>query len=320
MLSKEQYARASGLRALAENGAQVLGPFLAGLLMMWQGLSVVMLVDMATVVVALFTLQHVRTPQTPAKAGDRSQSRHFWQEVGFGFRYVYQRPGLAGMTLLFTGMNFIATLTYFSILSTMILARSDGNEFVLASVQAMLGAAGALGAVVMSLWGGPRRRIHGVLASAALSFLLGDLLLGVGRSLPVWLAGAFFGLVFVPIIGGSNDAIWQRKVAPALQGRVFTAKNMVGQALVPLGYVLGGLLADRWFEPAMTPGGALAEQFGWLVGTGPGAGMALMFVCTALMGVALSLAGYAFRAVREVEEDLADFSLPHGAAASSQPA
>lgn len=320
LLPKEQYGRASGLRAMAENGAQVLAPFLAGVLMMWQGLTLVMLVDMATVVVALLTLWRVRTPQTPAGAGDAALPGRFWQEVGFGFRYLWQRPGLAGMTLIFTAMNFIATLTYFSILSTMILARSDGDEFALAGVQAMLGAAGVLGAIAMSIWGGPRRRIHGVLIGAALSFLLGDMMLGVGRSLPVWLAGAFFAVFFIPIIGGSNDAIWQRKVAPAYQGRVFAVKNMVGQALVPLGYVLAGLLADRWFEPAMTPGGALAGQFAWLVGTGPGAGMALMFVCTSIIGVVVCLSGYAFRAIRDVEEDLAGNSMPSSVAISSQPA
>ena len=69
---------------------------------------------------------------------------------------------------------------------------------------------------------------------------------------------------------------------------------------MPLGYLLGGVLADGWFEPAMMAGGSLAPVCGWLVGGGPGAGMAVMFLLTAVAGTAMSLAGYLFPTVRNV--------------------
>lgn len=72
---------------------------------------------------------------------------------------------------------------------------------------------------------------------------------------------------------------------------------------MPLGYLLAGGLADRVFEPAMAAGGNLAGVFGALVGTGPGAGMGLMFVCTCVLGLATSLSGFLIPAVRRVEED-----------------
>jgi len=109
-----------------------------------------------------------------------------------------------------------------------------------------------------------------------------------------------------PFIGSSNDAIWQAKVDPRLQGRVFAAKAMWGQLLAPAGYLLGGLLADRWFEPAMLPGGMLADSLGWLVGTGPGAGIALMFLGTSILGGVMCFACYLFPAVRNVEDELPD--------------
>jgi hypothetical protein len=72
---------------------------------------------------------------------------------------------------------------------------------------------------------------------------------------------------------------------------------------MPLGYLLAGFLADRVFEPAMAVGGSLAGVFGFLVGTGPGAGMGLMFVCTCVLGLLTSLSGFLVPAVRRVEED-----------------
>jgi hypothetical protein len=63
----------------------------------------------------------------------------------------------------------------------------------------------------------------------------------------------------------------------------------------------------------MASGGTLLF-LGWLVGTGPGAGIALMFICTGVFGMLMSLSGYLFRAVRQVEDDLPDHdALPQSA-------
>ena len=56
----------------------------------------------------------------------------------------------------------------------------------------------------------------------------------------------------------------------------------------------------------MMPGGLLADSFGFMVGTGPGAGIRLIFVLTGLLSVLIGMAGYAFPAVREIEERLPD--------------
>ncbi len=71
----------------------------------------------------------------------------------------------------------------------------------------------------------------------------------------------------------SDLAIWQSKVPPSLQERVFSIRSAVRMSTMPLGYVLGGVLADGWFEPAMMAGGSLTGS-------------------TAVAGTAMSLAGY----------------------------
>jgi hypothetical protein len=59
----------------------------------------------------------------------------------------------------------------------------------------------------------------------------------------------------------------------------------------------------------MMPEGAWANLFGGLVGTGPGAGMALMFVVSGILGVMVGLGGYLFPAVRDVETILPDHQM-----------
>lgn len=109
-----------------------------------------------------------------------------------------------------------------------------------------------------------------------------------------------------PILLGCRQAIWQLNFDPVAQGRVFSVDSMLRLALNPLGYLLAGYRADFLLEPAMRPDGALADVFGPLVGTGPGAGMAVMFIDTATLGGLMSLAAYLFPAARNIESTLPD--------------
>jgi predicted MFS family arabinose efflux permease len=241
----------------------------------------------------------------------------WWQETRAGLRYITDRAGLAGLMLIFMGIHFFAALAYFSILPAMILARTGNDELALATVQSALGIGGVVGGLLLSLWGGPRRLIHAIFTGTALSYLLGDFVFAIGRSLEAWVIAAFSAAVFIPFISGANRAIWQAKVAPDMQGRVFSIQWMLQSLALALGYLAAGPLADRLFEPAMQPGGALAGVFGGLVGTGPGAGMALIFVCTATCGALISLSGYFIPALRNVENDLPDYDLtPAGSTAA----
>ncbi|MCA9971486.1 MAG: MFS transporter [Anaerolineales bacterium] len=305
LVPKAHYGRISGLRSVASAASDIAAPFLAGFLLPHINLAGILWIDVATFLIAVGSLALVRFPrlaQPPEEALTPA-----WRQMHTGLRYIAARRGLLGLLLVYVGINLFAALTYFAILPPMILARSGGDELALGSVQGALGAGALLGGIAMSLWGGPRRKIHGALGFTAVSFLFGDLLFAVGRSLPVWLAAAVISAFFIPLLVGSYRAIWQLKVPPALQGRVFAVQGALQTATMPLGYLLAGPLADRLFEPAMQPGGAWADALGWLVGTGPGAGMGLMFVGTAVCGCLMSLTGYLVPDVRLVEDRLDDF-------------
>ncbi|MDX1992140.1 MAG: MFS transporter [bacterium] len=312
LVPKNQLGRVSGMRSLAYTSAQVLAPALAGVVLALFDLPGVLLIDLLTFGAALGTLALVRIPR-PEKSseGDQNSQESFWRQMTFGFHYITARPGLLGLLVIYMGINFAAALTYYGVMDAMVLSRTVGTDpqktLALASVKSALGAAGVVGGLLLTAWGGPKRRTHGVLAFAAFSFLFGDFIMGIGRTPAAWVFAALVSAFFVPFIVGCDRAIWHSKVAPDVQGRVFGVKFMFQQAVMPLGYLLAGPLADRLFEPALMPGGALEPTFGWLVGSGAGAGMGLMFVCTAFLGCVLSAAGYLFAAVRNVERDLPDY-------------
>jgi hypothetical protein len=171
----------------------------------------------------------------------------------------------------------------------------------------MLGGAGIVGALIISFWGLPKRRIHAVFGLTAISFLFGDAIFAIGQSLAAWLLAAAVASFFIPFISGGDRTIWQTKVPPAVQGRVFAISGMFRNGIKPLGYLLAGPLADRIIGPAMLPDGILVPYLGWLVGVGPGAGIGVMFLGTAFFGAIISASGYLFHATREVESVLPDY-------------
>ncbi|MDQ2692534.1 MAG: hypothetical protein M3Y68_10915, partial [Chloroflexota bacterium] len=111
---------------------------------------------------------------------------------------------------------------------------------------------------------------------------------------------------FIAVCNSSNQAIWQAKTPVEVQGRVFAARRFTGQLTIPLGALIAGPLSDRLFEPAMNANGNLALVFGGLVGTGPGAGMSLLILLAAIIGMIVPAISYAVSAFRNLEDIIPD--------------
>ncbi len=305
MIPKEQYARASGLQSLSQYGAKIGAPIIAGILISIIGISGILLIDIVTFLFAVTTLMFIHVPNPAQTAQAKASRGTFLQEAAVGFRYIFARPGLLGLLLVRSSFSMAESLGY-PLIVPMILARTGNNEIILGTVQSVLGIGGVIGAVLLTIWGGPRRKVYGVLICVTLTGLLGDALMGIGQSLPVWIIAAVFLEIFIPVFFGSYQAIWQSKIEPQIQGRVFAARDLMDIIAQPVSTIFTGLLADKVLEPALMPNGSLAPILGGLVGTGPGAGMGLLLVIAGLLSVVAGLAGFAFPSVREVELRLPD--------------
>ena len=299
LVPKKHLGRANGLVQMGQAIGTLVAPVLAGVLVASTGLWGVLLADGATFIVAVTTLALVRIPRPVATP---SRATHVWAEVVEGWQWLRARSGLFGFLLVAACVNFL--LGFMSVLYIP-LYLSFTNEVVLGTAMSVLGVGMLVGSVAMGLWGGPKRRIRGIMAGIGLGGLL-VATMGLDDSVFLVTGAGFWLMATVAIVNGTSQALWQVKVPPELQGRAFSVRRMLAQMAIPIAYLSAGPLADGVFEPLLAVGGGLAGSVGAAIGTGPGRGIGFMFVLMGLGTVILAAVAYAKPSIRNLEVELPD--------------
>jgi MFS family permease len=300
MVPLRHIGRASGMMQLGPGAAQALSPILAATLMGSIGFSGVVLIDFFTFLFALSMLAVVRVPTLSSSKGGIRQK--VWKEAAAGWSYLRARPGLTGLLIFFVFVNITLSFSQ-ALLTPMILGFADTK--VLATIMTT-GAAGFLvGGVLISAWGGPKKKVHGLFVCALL-YGIGLSLTGLRPSARLVTAGLFLAALQIPLMNGCSQAIWQRKTALDMQGRVFGTRIMIAWLSNPLVYFVAGALADHVLEPLLEAHGPLAQSWLSAVGTGRGRGIALFLILNGGLMLAGAISCCFNRHFWHVEDDLPD--------------
>jgi MFS transporter, DHA3 family, macrolide efflux protein len=304
LVPKKSLTRANGLIQLGQALEMVLAPVLAGLLFIAIGLRGIILLDFVTYFVALIALIIVRIPQPVSDVKQvAGRTAKLWEDIRFGWQYLFARSGLFVLLVYFSMVNFLLN---FSVVLMGPLILSRHSPAVFGSIQTVWGLGMLVGSIVMSSWKGPTRRVPAMIGFIAL-VSLGLAVAGL-RPNPVVIAGGmFFAMIFIPLASGLSQTVFQTKVAPEVQGRVFSMRSMISRAMMPLAFLTAGPLANYIFEPLMQADGGLASTvIGTILQTGPGRGVGLMFVLSGIAGIIVSWLIYQNPRVRRLEDEIPD--------------
>lgn len=299
IVPKEKLANVSGMNSFSGNLTMVLTPVLAAFLYAFAGLKLILIFDLGSFVLAFMVLLLVIA--IPEEKGENKKRKSVFEGCREGFVFLDRNRGLLIIVLTMALLNFFSRLTYENILSPMVLARSGNDSMALGTVNAMMGIGGILGGIIVSTGKFSKNHVRMIYASALLSFLLGDVCMGLGRNVFFWSVAGIAASLPIPFINAGQNVILYSKVPDEMQGRVFAVRNAIQYSTIPIGILLGGFLADYVFEPFMLSDHAAAEVLHMLVGSGKGSGMAVMFLCTGILGSLFSYLSYGRKEMEELK-------------------
>ncbi|HEX4420530.1 MAG TPA: MFS transporter [Kofleriaceae bacterium] len=296
----DRLSRANGLMFTGETASSVLAPLLAGTLMVAIGLPGILIVDAVSFFVFLAILLIIRIPRIMPPARDRKPS--LTGDIAEGWAFVYRRPGLVGLLGFSALSNFLFGIV--EVLFTPLVL--GAGSVALLGWSSTIAASGMLaGGLLMSAWAGPKRRVRFFFAMVAVQGVLA-IAVGISPIIPLIMAGAAGYMFVFPLLGSTQQALWQTRVPHHMQGRISAVRNTVSTAATPLAFALAGPLADRVFRPLLVAGGGLdGTLVGRVLGTGPDRGIGLLFVVMGLLSITAAALAYLHPRIRHVEQELA---------------
>jgi len=246
MVPDKHLARVAGANQTLQGLLNIIAPPLGALLIELYATQNVLLVDIATAALAIPPLLFIAIPQ-PAKKPQGTEgntSSSFTREFKEGFSYVWKWKGMLGIIILAMLLNFllIPAASFMPLMVTKIFNKGAAE---LGWIQSLFGVGIIAGGILLSTWGGFKRRII-TSFSGILGIGTGILLMGfIPENMFYLLFVAYFFVGFTQVFAnGPLMAIMQSTVTPDMQGRVFSLLGTGAAAMMPLSLLVAGPISD----------------------------------------------------------------------------
>ena len=166
-------------------------------------------------------------------------------DVRAGVRYVAGWPGLVGVIVIATVINFMVSPIN-ALMPLLVTRHFGGGALQLGWTDSAFGIGVVAGGLFLGVWGGFKRQVKTALLGCV-GFGAGILLVGLAPEKAFWLAlvGMALSGFMNPLTNGPFFAILQKKVAPDMQGRVLALVMSLAMAMTPLSMILAGPVSDR---------------------------------------------------------------------------
>jgi surfactin synthase thioesterase subunit len=298
LVPKQFLGHANGLVQTADGTARLIAPLAGAALLAAFGIEWILLLELATIVVSVAVVVAVRFPRTMA----HQRREPLLAEIVAGLRYSVGNRSFRAMLGLFAVVNvFMSPL--------ILLVQPLALSFTTLATAGWISFAGGLGAatggLMLTVWGGPRRRRMRAVLLFILLFAVFAVFTG-WRASPYPVAVGVFGILFsLSVTNGIYMTMIQVKVPQRFHGRVLAANQMIAWSSMPVAFLLVAPGASHLLNPMLEPGGLLTSTAGVLIGVGPGRGIGLTYI---LCGLAIAVV--ALRALRHPRLSRFDEEVP----------
>jgi Bacterial protein of unknown function (DUF894). len=306
IVPQKYYLRIGGLQSISSSVVGIITPALATTLMTFVGINMIFIIDIGTFLFAFVSLLYfIEIPDHFCKTISIEHKKSYLQDCKEGFIFLKNHRAILQLILFFTVINLFAFIGGGGITSTvtaMILTRIPDGQVVLGAFSTAVAIGTLVGGVIVTFMKPSKNKIVVIFISCGVSFLFCDLSLGLSRNPAVWIVFNFLGNLPLSLLNANMMFIMRTTIPIEMQGRVFSARDTMQYCTLPLGYLLGGILADYIFEPFMSGNSVMKHVFMPIVGDGDGSGIALMFIFTGITGTIISLFGLMNKEIRAIDE------------------
>lgn len=285
LIPKEYYQKTSGMRSFSQSLNSILTPIIATAIFSFSGIEMVIAADLITFVIAFFSLLlFIKLPE--AQKVDK-KSETLLSSARAGLKWLKNNPLILNLILFLSCINLVAS-TYDAALPAMLLSKSSGGETVLGAVNTCVGLAALVGSIIVTVLPAPKNRVRVICIALLISMSTENFMLALSDSPVIWCMGAILGWLPIPLMNANMDVIFRSEIPLDMQGRVFSCRNTLQFFTIPVGFLLGGILVDKVFEPFMLrqSGNSISAL---LFGSEKGSGAAMLFFVMGAIGTAICL-------------------------------
>jgi MFS family permease len=303
LLTKEQFAKASGLVQTAGSAKFLLSPLIAGLLLTITDIRTILIIDISTIAVTLPITMFVKNQIVSNRIASPKTGRGkqgFFSELAEGWRTISANQGLLWMIILISTVTFYVGFLQ-TLFTPMMLAISDVKT--LGIVESVSAAGMLAGGLVLGIFTVTRKYVTQLVAGLVFAGLF-IALFGVTVNIFVIAVCGFLFFMSLPFANTSAEVLIRANIPGEKQGRAWGLIGALSQFGYAAAYAVSGVLADQVFNPLLRKNGALASSIGRIIGIGEGRGLALMLVVSGALLVVSAIIMGKIPSIRALEEAL----------------
>ena len=276
LVDESAFSKASGLMQLAESSRFLISPVIAGFLILTFPIEKILIIDIATFLIAVAAVFAVKKKIINTKA---SHEENIFEGIKAGFRYIFAKKDLVWLLSLTTLITFAVGFLQ-SLMGPMILAFTDARMLGLTQ------SVSVSGMIVSSLFIGLFSRTNKLVRILSYSLAFTGLfyaLFGTSTNIIFITITGFLFFSTLPFVNTSLDVLIRKNVDNEVQARVWSIVSLVSQLGMVIAFAMAGFLADKIFNPMLMPDGPLASTAGKIIGTGTGRGIGFMFIIAGIL-------------------------------------
>ena len=292
MVPEKHLSRVAGMNQTLRGLCSIAMPPLGALLLSLMPMGGILLIDVATAAIAIVPLLFFTIPHPVRDTLQPLSVRLVLEDMRDGLRYLAKLPAILTVMIVSVLMNITLTPA-FSLTPLLITQHHGGGAMQIAWFETAAGLGMLAGGLLLSAWGGFKRRMMTMLFGL-LGLGLGCLVIGFApaTALIVSLVGAIIIGIALPIVDGPYIAMLQAMIAPNMQGRIFSLASAVSKLATPIGLAIAGPVADTF-------------------------GIPLWFRITGTVGLVLAAVSFAIPGLRHLEAQEAALSVSDEASAAA---